>query len=113
MPAGDLGLCATEQRRSAITVCHKLTPEKGGIMEDIDRAVNEMYSVLKPAMSPAAREWVDDDIEANEPYSALLMLISCALGTNVSLAQKYMYLLEPEDREEYLPRLSMAKKRTQ
>lgn len=78
---------------------------------DIDSAVEELYKELKPVMPPEVREWVE--VEANEPYSAFLMLMFYAVGTNVSLAQKYMHLLEPEDREEYLPRLSIAEKRTQ
>lgn len=78
---------------------------------DIDSAVEELYKELKPVMPPEAREWVEDDVEANEPYSAFLMLLDYAITEKGDeYALQFFPLLDPEDREEYSQYLAVNRK---
>ena len=79
---------------------------------DLDMVVDQMYSLLKPVMPPEAREWVEDDVEANEPYSAFLMLMDYAITEKGDeYALQFFPLLEPEDREEYSQYLAKNRKK--
>ncbi|NYI25642.1 hypothetical protein [Aeriscardovia aeriphila] len=79
---------------------------------DLDMVVDQMYSLLKPVMPPEAREWVEDDVEANEPYSAFLMLMDYAITEKGDeYALQFFPLLEPEDREEYSQYLAINREK--
>lgn len=78
---------------------------------DIDSAVEELYKESKPVMPPEAREWVEDDVEANEPYSAFLMLLDYAITEKGDeYALQFFPLLDSEDREEYSQYLAVNRK---